>query len=206
MNKFDFIIKRFFDFVFSLITIVITSPIMIIISLLIKLDSKGPIIYKQERVGKNGEKFIAYKFRTMYKDSSIGNLSAPKEGDKRVTKIGHILRKTSLDELAQLFNVLNNTMSIIGPRAVPQKELDLRLEKMIKEEPQNKELFIEYMRKRQKIKPGISGMAQAYGRSSLSAIKATELDVYYVEHFSLLLDIKIFFKTLETVLFQKGVN
>lgn len=206
MNLINNLLKRICDIVIATIVIIVFSPIMALMVIGIRLESKGPAIYKQERVGKNGRKFMAYKFRTMYQDSSIGNLSAPKKGDPRVTKVGYILRKTSLDELAQMFNVLNNTMSLIGPRAVPEKELELRLDKMISEQPENRQLFIEYMKKRQMVKPGISGMAQAYGRSSLSTIKATELDVYYVEHFSVFLDLKIFFKTLYTVIFQRGTN
>lgn len=202
----ELFLKRMFDVVISLMIIVIFSPVLLLMAILIRLESKGPAIYKQQRVGKNGKAFTAYKFRTMYQNSSIGNLKAPQKGDPRVTKIGYFLRKTSLDELAQLFNVLNNTMSIIGPRAVPQKEIDLRLEDMLKNEPEQKDLFEEYFRIRTKVKPGITGMAQAYGRSSLTTKKATELDVYYVKNFSLWLDIKIIFKTIHTVLFQKGVN
>ena len=202
----ELFVKRMFDIIISLLMIILFSPVLLLMAVLIKIESKGPAIYKQQRVGKNEKLFTAYKYQTMYQNSSIGNLKAPQKGDPRVTKIGYFLRKTSLDELAQLFNVLNNTMSIIGPRAVPQKELELRLADMLKYEPTQKELFEEYFKIRARVKPGITGMAQAYGRSSLTTKKATELDVYYVEHFSLWLDIKIIFKTIHTVLFQKGVN
>lgn len=206
MRKLNLFFKRIFDLSLSLILLVIFSPIIILIILAIKLDSSGPAIFKQLRLGKNGEEFTAYKFRTMYDKSSIGNLAAPGAGDPRVTRVGKLLRKTSLDELPQLFNVLNNTMSIIGPRAVPKKEIDLRLDKMILEHPENEQLYRSYMRVRQEAKPGITGMAQAYGRSSLTTVEATKLDVYYVEHYTLLLDLKIFVRSIVTVLFQIGVN
>lgn len=208
MRRINFIIKRIFDFCVSLVAIIMLSPLILIVSILIRIDSPGPEIYKQIRLGMDKKEFVAYKFRTMYKDSSINNLKAPREGDPRVTRIGRFLRKTSIDELPQLFNVLNGTMSIIGPRAVPARELELRIQNMLIEEPgEGKEaVYREYMDKRQMVKPGITGMAQAYGRSSLTAIKATELDVYYVENFSLLLDIKIFIKTVITVLKREGVN
>ena len=137
----ELFVKRMFDIIISLLMIILFSPVLLLMAVLIKIESKGPAIYKQQRVGKNEKLFTAYKFRTMYQNSSIGNLKAPQKGDPRVTKIGYFLRKTSLDELAQLFNVLNNTMSIIGPRAVPQKELELRLADMLKYEPTKNELF-----------------------------------------------------------------
>lgn len=206
MKFFHFMIKRLFDFVISLVLIILLFPLMLIVAISIRIDSKGPAIYKQERLGKDGKIFMTYKFRTMYDNSSINNLEAPRKGDPRVTRIGKYLRKVSLDELPQLFNVLNNTMSIIGPRAVPEKEITLRLNKLIKENPEEKNTYIDYMNKRKTIKPGITGMAQAYGRSSLSTLEATKLDVYYVDNYSLLLDIRIFFKSIHTVLLQKGVN
>ncbi|MED3648410.1 sugar transferase [Halalkalibacterium halodurans] len=199
-------LKRIFDLLLSILLIIVTLPIMILVIYLIKRDSPGPAIYIQERQGQNGKTFKAYKFRTMYDGSSIGNLNAPDKNDKRVTKIGKLLRKTSIDELPQLFNVLKNDMSIVGPRAVPHKEILLRLDKLNKENPDDVELHQHYMNLRQKVKPGITGMAQAYGRSSLSTLEATKLDVYYAENTSLLLDIKVILKTAQTVLFQRGVN
>lgn len=206
MKSTNIVIKRIFDFFISLTLILLLSPILIIITIIIRLDSSGPAIYKQDRLGKDGKIFTTYKFRTMYDNSSIGNLQAPKKGDPRVTRIGKYLRKVSLDELPQLFNVLNNTMSLIGPRAVPEKEITLRLTKLIKENPSEEEKYKQYMRKRKTVKPGITGMAQAYGRSSLTTLEATELDVYYVDNFSVFLDLKIFIMSIYTVLFQKGVN
>ena len=142
----------------------------------------------------------------MYDHSSEGNLAAPKEGDVRVTKVGKILRKTSIDELPQLINVIKGDMSILGPRAVPAKELDLRIQKMLVNAPDKEDLFKKAMHIRMLAKPGISGLAQAYGRSALTVEEATGYDVYYALHYSLALDFKIFFKSIETVLFQKGVN
>lgn len=199
-------IKRVLETIIAVIGLIIVSPIFLIIWILIRVDSPGPALFRQIRNGQYGKEFNVFKFRTMYIDSSIGNLAAPGKGDTRVTRVGTLLRKTSLDEIPQLINVLMGDMSIIGPRAVPKKEIELRLEKLNAEYPDNVALHKEYMEKRELVKPGITGMAQAYGRSSLTTLKATEYDAYYSENYSLMLDIKIFFKTIDTVLFQKGVN
>lgn len=198
--------KRLFDIIISLFLILITSPIMLIAIVLIRIESKGAAVFTQARLGKNNSEFKVYKLRTMYKDSSIDNLSAPKSGDKRVTKVGKYLRKTSIDELPQLFNVLKGDMSLIGPRAVPKKEINLRLAKLIEGNENEKDKYVEYMKIRNSVKPGISGMAQAYGRSNLTTLEATELDVFYAKNVSVKLDLKIIAKTAYIVLFQKGVN
>lgn len=199
-------IKRILDVLSSFFLLIITSPILLIACIAIRIESSGSPIYKQVRLGFNEKEFIAFKLRTMYDHSSDGNLKAPKKGDTRVTKVGSILRKTSIDEIPQLINVLLGDMSILGPRAVPKKELQLRSEKMLVNYPDKKEFFKRAMHVRMLVKPGISGMAQAYGRSSLSTEIATGYDVYYVLNYSIKLDIKIFFKTLMAILFQRGVN
>lgn len=199
-------IKRLLDIFVSTILIIITSPILLASCIAIKQDSSGSPIYKQVRLGYKEKEFTAYKLRTMYEHSSEGNLKAPKDGDTRVTKVGRILRKTSIDELPQLINVFIGDMSILGPRAVPKKELQLRCEKMLINNPDKEELFNQAMHVRMLVKPGISGMAQAFGRSSLSVEAATGYDVYYAINYSLWLDVKIFFKTIDTILFQRGVN
>ncbi|WP_321385729.1 sugar transferase [uncultured Enterococcus sp.] len=198
------IVKRLIDLLFSGILLIFLSPVMLIIAILIRVDSKGEIVFTQKRVGRNQKTFTTFKFRTMYKDSSIDNYAAPKSGDARVTKIGKVLRKLSVDELPQLLNVFLGQMSLIGPRAVPAKELELREEKLNIDG--NPEINKRAMEVRSEATPGITGMAQAYGRSSLTTLEATKLDIYYVRNTSFLLDCKIFVKSLETVLLKKGVN
>lgn len=198
--------KRFCDIIFAVLGLVVALPFLLVTYILIKVDSQGPALFIQNRHGKNGKEFKAYKFRTMYVDSSIDNLNAPRQGDARVTRVGWFLRKISIDELPQLVNVLLGDMSIVGPRAVPKREIDLRLEKLNNEYPENKDLHNEYIKVRELVRPGITGMAQAYGRSNLTTLQATEYDVHYVEEYSLALDIKIIIKTIETIIFQKGVN
>lgn len=198
--------KRIFDIIVASILLVCTTPIFLVAIIVINLESRGGALFTQKRLGKNNTIFKVYKLRTMYKDSSIDNLAAPLLGDKRITKVGKYLRKSSIDELPQLLNVIKGDMSLIGPRAVPAEEIKMRLEKLIAENPQEKDMYEEYMLVRNSVRPGISGMAQAYGRSSLTTLKATELDVYYSKNSSLWLDIKIISKTIQTVLFQRGVN
>lgn len=199
-------IKRITDFLISILLLFIVFPLLLGACIAIRIESQGKALYKQKRYGLRGREFIAYKLRTMYEHSSDGNLAAPEDGDTRVTKVGKILRKTSIDELPQLFNVLKGDMSLLGPRAVPYKEIELRLEKMIKSNPEQESRFRRAMEIRTLMRPGISGMAQAYGRSALTTKEATGYDVYYVMYYSLTLDIRILFKTIDTVLFRKGVN
>lgn len=200
------VIKRILDVVLSILGIALTFPIILVAGIAIKIDSSGPVFYRQVRLGEKNKTFRVFKLRTMYENSSIGNLNAPTKGDTRVTKVGYFLRKTSIDELPQLLNVLLGDMSIIGPRAVPPKEIELRLNKLNEKYPEDEILHDIYMYKRGLVKPGISGMAQAYGRSQLTTLKATEYDVYYSENVSFSLDIKIIIETVKTVFLQKGVN
>jgi exopolysaccharide biosynthesis polyprenyl glycosylphosphotransferase len=208
------IAKRIFDVVVSIIGIIITLPIIILVAILIKLESKGPIIYKNERLGSNGEKFFVYKFRYMkwefctdpntssgkkaieyekklIKEKSIRNGPLYKiKDDPRKTKVGRIIEKYSIDELPQLFNVLFGSMSIVGPRPHQKREI---------------EKYMEYHRRLMTIKPGITGMAQVSGRSDLDFEDEYRLDLFYIENWSLWLDIQICLKT-PGVLFGKRKN
>ena len=174
-------IKRGIDIVGSLLAIIIFSPVMLIIAILIKLTSKGPIIFKQERIGLNRKPFIMYKFRSMrQQDPEEEKKDWTVKNDPRKTKIGTFIRKTSIDELPQLFNVLKGDMSLIGPRP----ERPFYVEKFKDEIPK-------YMVKHQ-VRPGITGWAQVNGwRGDTSIEKRIECDIYYIENWSLTLDIKI---------------
>lgn len=182
-------IKRILDIAISIISLILLFPLLIIISILIKLDSKGPIIFKHKRCGKNGRAFYALKFRTMIDgaDKAGPNYTMPQ--DERVTKIGKKLRRLSVDELPQLINILMGEMSLIGPRP-----------------PAYKEDLDEIALKRLEVKPGITGMAQANGRSLLDLEKRAEYDIYYANNISFILDIKIIFKTINVILKGIGVN
>lgn len=183
MNKF---IKRTIDIIGSLAAIIIFSPIMIIIAILIKITSKGDIIFKQERVGLNRKSFVMYKFRSMkIQDPNEEKSEWTVKNDPRKTKIGNFIRKTSIDELPQFFNVLKGDMSLIGPRP----ERPFYVEKFKDEVPK-------YMVKHQ-VRPGITGWAQVNGwRGDTSIEKRIECDIYYIENWSLALDIKILFLTV----------
>lgn len=179
-------VKRIIDIVGSLIAIIITSPIMIIVSILVKTTSKGPLIFKQERIGLNRKPFVMYKFRSMREqDPEKEKLDWTVKNDPRKTAIGTFIRKTSIDELPQFFNVLKGDMSLIGPRP----ERPFYVEKFKDEIPK-------YMVKHQ-VRPGITGWAQVNGwRGDTSIEKRIECDIYYIENWSLALDIKIVFMTL----------
>ena len=201
-NQFQKNLKRGLDIIISLLIIGITFPVILLSCIAIRLESKGNPIYKQIRYGYKGEEFITYKLRTMYAHSSDGNLTAPKAGDPRVTRVGKLLRTTSIDEIPQFINVLKGEMSIIGPRAVPKKEIELRIQRMVALDSSKEHVYKKAMQIRQLMKPGISGMAQAYGRSSLTTEMATALDIFYIINYSIGLDIKIFFRTIYSILFQ----
>lgn len=205
-NRKSKLIKRILDVIISFVGLILTLPIMLVACIAIVIDSNGSPVYRQERVGQYGRVFMVYKLRTMFKNSSEGNLSAPQKGDKRVTKVGRFLRKTSIDELPQLINVLKGDMSILGPRAVPEKELSLRIDAMMKNDASKKTVYERAMEIRSLVRPGISGMAQANGRSELSVEQATAYDIYYVLNYSLALDMRIIIQTAQTVILGKGVN
>jgi Undecaprenyl-phosphate glucose phosphotransferase len=182
----DSVFKRIFDFIFGTLILVIVSPIMLIISLLIKLTSKGPILYKQERVGIDGRRFQMFKFRTMKVDAEkeTGPVWAKKD-DPRRTRIGAFLRKYSIDELPQLFNVLKGEMSLVGPR--PERPNFV-------EEFRNR--IPSYML-RHKIKAGMTGWAQINGwRGNTSIEKRIEHDLYYIQNWSIGFDLRVLIMTL----------
>ncbi|HAG43908.1 MAG TPA: sugar transferase [Clostridium sp.] len=185
----QFAIKRLMDIIFSLIGIIILSPIFLILTIWIKLDSKGPAVFKQVRVGKNGKNFTIYKFRTMVVSaeakkeleidpSNMDNFVFQNRSDNRVTKAGAFLRKTSLDEIPQLFNVLFGHMSLIGPRP--------EIPDVVKYYPEN-------YYQRLLVLPGITGLAQVNGRGEIELGKTIYYDLTYIKNFSLWLDIKILF-------------
>lgn len=181
--------KRLFDFVLSLLAIIVLSPIMIIVAILVKIKLGSPIIFTQERPGKNEKIFKMYKFRSMtdQRDEN-GNLLPD---DIRLTKFGKLLRSTSLDELPELFNILKGDMSIVGPRPLLVRYLPL---------------YNEHQKHRHDVRPGFTGWAQCNGRNAISWEEKFDLDVYYTKHVSLLLDIKIIFKTVKVVLFREGIS
>ncbi|WP_346677484.1 sugar transferase [Erysipelatoclostridium sp. An173] len=182
-------IKRLLDFVLSLIALVILSPVILIVAILVKIKLGSPVLFKQERPGKNEKIFRMYKFRTMTdKKDENGNL-LPDE--IRLTKFGKLLRSTSLDELPELFNILKGDMSIVGPRPLLVKYLPL---------------YNEYQKHRHDVRPGFTGWAQCNGRNALSWEEKFDLDVYYTKHVSFLLDLRIIFKTIKIVLFREGIS
>ena len=185
-NTFNAMVKRLMDIVGTIICIVIFSPVMLISAILVKTTSSGPLIFKQERVGLHNEKFMMYKFRTMYVQTEEEEKKGwTQKNDPRVTKVGGFLRKTSLDEFPQLFNVLKGDMSLVGPRP----ERPQYVEKFREEIPR-------YMIKHQ-VRPGMTGWAQVNGyRGDTSIRKRIEHDLYYIENWTLGLDIKILFLTV----------
>lgn len=189
MNLFN-ICKRVLDILIALAAMVILSPVLIAIWIAIKLSSKGSVIFKQERAGKNSKPFVFYKFRTMKRDVEPFGPS-PKSGrDPRLTKVGKFLREYSLDELPQLFNVLKGDMSIVGPRPL-----------YISQIPE----WNERQKKRLLVKPGLTGLAQIKGRAELTREEKLEFDVKYVETASLLTDIRIILATVAYVFKRKNI-
>lgn len=199
-------IKRFLDIFFSFLLIIFLIPLFLIIGVIIKINSKGPVLYTQKRIGKNNITFSCYKFRTMHPEANyllkeilIKNPNFKNEfaetrkiiNDPRITKIGKFLRFSSLDELPQIVNVLKGDMSLIGPRPIVKSEIK-------KYGNDFKKVF--------SIKPGISGLWQVSGRNKISYNKRVELDIFYSENISFRLDIKIFIKTILVILFpfEKG--
>ena len=184
MRKIYQLIKRILDFIIAIILLIILLPLLLIISIIIKLTSKGPIIYKQLRTGKNGKNFYIYKFRSM--QYSNNNL----EDENKITKFGSFLRKTSLDELPQLINIIKGEMSFIGPRP------------WITDYYNN---FTNEQKKRVSVTPGITGLAQVSGRNKISVLKKIDYDLYYIDNYSLLLDLKILLLTI-TLVFKNNNN
>ena len=187
-----FMVKRLMDIILSLSSIILLIPLFIIIGILIKRDSKGPVIFKQEMYGKNKEPFYIYKFRTMRLDAPNDvSTEELKDSKNYITKIGGFLRRTSLDELPQLFNILLGQMTVVGPRPVVLKEKNL--------------IALRDIYGANNIKPGITGWAQINGRDLLSVEEKAKLDGYYVENMGFKMDIKCFFKTIQYVLKCEGI-
>lgn len=183
------VIKRIIEFIVVLVGLIVASPILLIVAILVKTKLGSPILFRQQRVGLNGEIFEMVKFRSM-KDAydEHGN---PLPDEIRLTKFGQLLRKTSLDELPELWNVLKGDMSLVGPRPLLVEYLPL---------------YSEDQMKRHNVRPGVTGYAQVNGRNNIPWAKKFELDVYYVENFSLWLDVKILFQTVAKVLGQADIN
>ena len=191
-GRFYLTVKRLLDFVLSLIGIIVLMPVFIIIGILIKVDSRGPVIFKQKRYGKNKQPFYIYKFRTMASDAPQNVATKDLNDSKKyITKIGAFLRRTSLDELPQLFNILLGQMTIVGPRPVVLKEENL--------------IIARDLYGANDIKPGITGWAQINGRDLLSIEEKAKLDGYYVENMGFKMDIKCFFKNVKYVLKGEGI-
>ena len=199
--KFYKLIKNLFDLLFSLLFLIIFFPLFLIISLLVKLSSRGPIFFQQKRIGKNNIPFKCIKFRTMYPEAKdiLDNLLMKDsllkkefeethkiKNDPRITTIGRLLRKTSLDELPQFINVLRGEMSIIGPRPIVKEE---------------KKKYGKNLKKVLLIKPGITGLWQVSGRNNLTYKRRVMLDLNYVENYNLIMDLRILLRTFGVVLF-----
>ncbi len=186
------VLKRALDVVLSLLGLIVTSPVLLIVALAVKLDSKGPAIFKQERLGLNGKVFEMYKFRSMCVGAEqMGTGQYSFKGDSRVTKVGRIIRATSLDELPQFVNILKGDMSFVGPRPT------------LTYHPWPLEEYSEIQLKRFDVRPGITGLAQVNGRKVIEWNERIKYDVEYVDNLSLVLDCKIIFKTVLNVLAMK---
>ena len=181
--------KRVIGFMISLIALIVLSPVILIVGILVYIKLGSPIIFKQERPGKDGKIFKMYKFRTMLDSYNKFGEALPDE--ERLTKFGKILRSTSLDELPELINVIKGDMSLVGPRPLLVEYL---------------ELYSDEQKKRHNVRPGITGWAQVNGRNSISWNEKLNLDVEYVKNLSLILDIKILFLTVYKVFKRDGIN
>ena len=184
--------KRVLDFLISLFALIILSPLFLIVSVGVLISDGSPVFFRQKRVGKNNELFEIYKFRTMKRGTENVASNDLSDADVKITRFGKILRATSIDELPQLLNILNGSMSLIGPRPLSPEETRIR---------ELREKYNVYS-----VRPGITGWAQVNGRDNVSAEKKALLDKEYVEKQSLMLDIKIFFMTIHQVLCRKDVN
>lgn len=179
--------KRVLDIFFSLFGLIMFSPVLILIAILIKIDSKGPVLFRQERTGKHGKIFILYKFRSMTVENDVHDFSKQDQH----TKVGNFLRKTSLDEIPQFINILKGDMSFIGPRPWI---------------PDYYENMNEVQRHRCDVRPGLTGLAQCSGRNDITIFDKIDNDLTYIKNYSLTQDIKIIFLTIKTVFSKKGAD
>ena len=182
-------LKKLLDFFIAFTALLVLSPLLIPITVLLALANKGKPFFFQKRPGKNGRIFNIIKFKTMTDEKDENGDLLPDE--KRLTAVGKFVRKTSIDEIPQLINVLKGNMSLIGPRPLL---------------PQYLPLYSERQRKRHNVKPGITGWAQVNGRNAISWTKKFEYDVWYVENLSFVLDVKIIIKTIKKVVISEGIN
>lgn len=181
--------KRLFDFLFSLLVLIIISPILLIVAIAIKIESPGPVIFKQTRLGRYGKPFTIYKFRSMCVGAEKkGSGQYSFKGDSRVTKVGRIIRGLSIDELPQLINIMKGDMSLIGFRPP------------LTYHPWTYEEYTDEQRKMFNVRPGVTGWAQIHGRKDVMWVDRIEMNVYYAENISFLLDLRIFFSTIWKVL------
>lgn len=181
--------KRFFDFVLSLIAIIILSPVYIIVAILVRVKLGSPVIFTQERPGKDEKIFKMYKFRSMTSETDEEGNLLPDE--VRLTSFGKKLRSTSLDELPELFNILKGDMSIVGPRPLLVKYLPL---------------YNDFQKHRHDVRPGLTGWAQVNGRNAISWEDKFRLDVVYTKKCSFFMDLKVIFKTISSVLKKEGIS
>lgn len=186
-SRFYLITKQAFDYAVSAIAIALLAPLMLLTAVLIRLDTPGPALFRQQRVGKDGKLFTILKFRSMYLEAP--KYSMVRRENAMVTRMGRFLRRTSLDELPQLFNVIRGEMSLIGPRP---------------EQPFLVEQYEPWQHRRHVVKPGITGWWQVNGRNELPMQENTEYDIYYVDNLSLLLDLKILLLTVREVMRRRG--
>ena len=184
--------KRVFDFIISLFALIILSPLFLLVALITLIGDGKPVLFRQKRVGKNNELFTIYKFRTMKRGTENVASGKLENANAKITKFGRILRATSIDELPQLFNILNGTMSLVGPRPLIPEETEIR---------ELREKYNVYT-----IRPGITGWAQVNGRDNISLEQKALLDKEYVEKQSLGFDIKILIMTVLKVLRRDDVN
>lgn len=186
--------KRAFDVVTSLLALALGLPAMALIAWLIKRDSSGPVLFRQVRTGRFGREFLLYKFRTMHQDVGLecnaDGSARVTAGDSRLTRLGRPLREFGLDELPQLVNVLRGDMSLVGPRPYM---------------PFHTAMLPEWARRRLDMRPGFVGLAEVSGRNTLQWARRLELDAYYVDHWSLWLDLVILIRAVPVVLFRRGV-
>lgn len=182
-------IKRILDFILSLIAIIVLSPVMLVVAVLVRIKLGSPVLFKQQRPGKDEKIFRMYKFRTMTDEKDAEGRLLPDE--KRLTRFGKMLRSTSLDELPELFNILKGDMSIVGPRPLLVAYLPL---------------YNERQKHRHDVRPGFTGLAQVNGRNSITWEEKFEWDVRYVEHVTFLEDCRIILKTVKVVLAREGIS
>jgi undecaprenyl phosphate N,N'-diacetylbacillosamine 1-phosphate transferase len=182
-------LKRFFDFTLSLLLLIITSPLIVTISIILYFTNNGKIFFIQPRPGKNENIFFIIKFRTM--NEKVNNNGELLPDNERITRIGNFIRKTSIDELPQLINVLKGDLSFIGPRPLLVDYLPL---------------YNDFQRRRHEVKPGITGWAQVNGRNAISWQKKFEYDIWYVDNICFLLDVKIIFLTIKKIFLAENIN